>query len=85
MLVNIHHDTPAEHRRLLVSGVAFLVSIALLIWLSIAIYNKTFVSVTTIKVDASRAVCSCPSSVTCACMGRSSVRSAASRSPTDMR
>lgn len=55
MLVNIHHDTPAEHRRLLVSGVAFLVSIALLIWLSIAIYNKTFVSVTTIKVDASRA------------------------------
>ena len=31
MLVNIHHDSPAEHRRLLVAGVAFLTVIALLI------------------------------------------------------
>ena len=31
MLVNIHHDSPAEHRRLLVAGVAFLSVIALLI------------------------------------------------------
>ncbi|MGN6162777.1 MAG: MCE family protein [Marmoricola sp.] len=55
MLVNIHHDTPAEHRRLLVSGVAFLTTIALLVWLSIAIYDKTFQSVTTVTVNANRA------------------------------
>ncbi|MGN6721851.1 MAG: MCE family protein [Marmoricola sp.] len=55
MLVNIHHDTPAEHRRLLISGVAFLATIALLIWLSIAIYDKAFQSVTTVTVDANRA------------------------------
>lgn len=55
MLVNIHHDTPAEHRRLLVSGVAFLTTLALLIWLSIAIYDKAFQSVTTVTVDANRA------------------------------
>ena len=55
MLVNIHHDTPAEHRRLLVAGVAFLTTIALLVWLSVAIYNKDFQSVTTVTVDANRA------------------------------
>ena len=42
MLVNIYHDSPREHRRLLVAGVAFLTAIALLIGLSIAIYQKTF-------------------------------------------
>ncbi|GAC1380369.1 MAG: MCE family protein [Marmoricola sp.] len=55
MLVNIHHDSPAEHRRLLVSGVAFLSTLALLVWLSVAIYNKDFESVTTVTVDANRA------------------------------
>jgi phospholipid/cholesterol/gamma-HCH transport system substrate-binding protein len=55
MLVNIHHDTPAEHRRLLVAGVAFLTTLALLIWLSIAIYDKAFQSVTTVTVYANRA------------------------------
>ncbi|GAA4805141.1 MCE family protein [Nocardioides caeni] len=55
MLINIHHDTPREHRRLLVAGVAFLTAIALLIWLSVAIYNKTFASETTVIVKADRA------------------------------
>lgn len=55
MLANIHHDNPAEHRRLMVSGVAFLTAIALLVWLSIAIYDKAFQSVTTVTVDANRA------------------------------
>ncbi len=55
MLVNIHHDSAKEHNRLLVAGVAFIVSIALLVWLSIAIYNKEFDRVTTITVKADRA------------------------------
>jgi phospholipid/cholesterol/gamma-HCH transport system substrate-binding protein len=55
MLVNIYHDSPREHRRLLVAGVAFLTAIALLIGLSIAIYQKRFVSVTTVTIEAERA------------------------------
>lgn len=55
MLVNIHHDSAREHNRLLVAGIGFLTAIALLIWLSIAIYNKTFDSTTTITVKADRA------------------------------
>jgi phospholipid/cholesterol/gamma-HCH transport system substrate-binding protein len=55
MLVNIHHDSPREHRRLLVAGVAFLTVIALLIGLSIAIYQKVFDQVTTVTIKADRA------------------------------
>ncbi len=55
MLVNIHHDSAREHNRLLVAGVGFLTALALLVWLSIAIYNKTFDSTTTITVKADRA------------------------------
>lgn len=55
MLINLYHDSPREHRRLLVAGVAFLTVIALLIWLSIAIYNKTFERVTTVTIEADRA------------------------------
>jgi phospholipid/cholesterol/gamma-HCH transport system substrate-binding protein len=55
MLVNVTHETPAEHRKLLVAGVAFLTSIALLIWLSIAVYQKAFADVTMITVKADRA------------------------------
>jgi phospholipid/cholesterol/gamma-HCH transport system substrate-binding protein len=55
MLVNITHDTPAEHRKLVVAGVAFLTTIALLIGLSIAVYQKAFADVTMITVKADRA------------------------------
>jgi len=55
MLVNITHGTPAEHRKLLVAGVAFLTTIALLIALSIAVYRKAFADVTMITVKADRA------------------------------
>ncbi len=55
LLVNIHHDTRREHLRLLVAGVAFLTSMALLIALSIAIYDKRFVDVTTVTIRADRA------------------------------
>jgi len=55
MLVNITHGTPAEHRKLLVAGVAFLTTIALLIGLSIAVYRKAFADVTMITVKADRA------------------------------
>jgi len=55
MLVNVYHDSPREHRRLLVAGVAFLTVIALLIGLSIAVYNKTFDRVTTVTIQADRA------------------------------
>ncbi|BBH18404.1 ABC transporter substrate-binding protein [Nocardioides baekrokdamisoli] len=55
MLSNIIHDTKAEHRRLQVAGVAFLTAMGLLIALSIAIYDKVFVSSTDVTVLASRA------------------------------
>jgi len=55
MLVNIHHDSSKEHNRLLVAGVGFILTMALLVWLSIAIYNKEFDSVTTVTVKADRA------------------------------
>jgi phospholipid/cholesterol/gamma-HCH transport system substrate-binding protein len=55
VLVNIHHDSAKEHNRLFVAGVAFVAAIALLIWFSIAIYNKEFERVTTVTVKADRA------------------------------
>lgn len=55
MLMNIVHDSKAEHRRLLFAGVAFITVMALLVALSIAIYQKTFQSVTMVTVKADRA------------------------------
>jgi phospholipid/cholesterol/gamma-HCH transport system substrate-binding protein len=55
MLVNIHHDSPAEHRRLLVAGVVFLSVMSGLVWFSIAVYQKKFDTVTTITIKADRA------------------------------
>jgi phospholipid/cholesterol/gamma-HCH transport system substrate-binding protein len=55
MLVNIVHDTKAEHRRLFLAGVVFITVMALLVALSIAIYQKTFQSVTMVTVKAQRA------------------------------
>jgi phospholipid/cholesterol/gamma-HCH transport system substrate-binding protein len=55
MLVNIHHDSRREHNRLLVAGVVFLTVMALLVGLSIAIYQKVFDTVTTITIKADRA------------------------------
>lgn len=55
MLVNVHHDSPAEHRRLFAAGVVFLTVVALLIGLSIAIYQKTFERVTMVTIEADRA------------------------------
>jgi phospholipid/cholesterol/gamma-HCH transport system substrate-binding protein len=55
VLVNIHHDSRAEHRRLLVAGVAFLSVIGLLVATSIAIYQKVFDDVTMVTIKADRA------------------------------
>ncbi len=55
MLVNVFHDSPREHRRLLVAGVAFLALMVGLLALSIAIYDKKFTSSTTVTVKADRA------------------------------
>src|SRR3954462_14132235 len=55
MLVNIHHDSKREHTRLLVAGVVFLTVIALLIYLSIAVFQKKFDRVTTVTIHADRA------------------------------
>ncbi len=55
MLVNVYHDTRAEHRRLLLCGLVFLVAVGLLIALSIAIYDKAFQTVTTVTIRADRA------------------------------
>ncbi|TWG97206.1 phospholipid/cholesterol/gamma-HCH transport system substrate-binding protein [Nocardioides sp. J9] len=53
--MNIHHDSAREHNRLVVAGIAFISVIALLLWLSIALYNKTFEDVTRVTVKADRA------------------------------
>jgi len=55
MLMNISHDTRREHNRLLVAGIAYLVAMALLIAVSIAIYQKVFTKVTWVTVDAQQA------------------------------
>jgi phospholipid/cholesterol/gamma-HCH transport system substrate-binding protein len=55
MLVNIVHDTPREHRRLFVAGIAFVSALAVMVAISIAIYDKTFTSKTTVTVIADRA------------------------------
>src|SRR3954469_22414336 len=55
MLVNIHHDSKREHTRLLVAGVVFLTAIALLVGLSIAVYQKKFDRVTMVTIRADRA------------------------------
>jgi phospholipid/cholesterol/gamma-HCH transport system substrate-binding protein len=55
VLVNIHHDSPAEHRRLLLFGTIFLISIALLAGFSIAVYQKVFEPVTMVTIKADRA------------------------------
>jgi phospholipid/cholesterol/gamma-HCH transport system substrate-binding protein len=54
MLANLIHDTPGERRRLLVAGVAYIVTISLMIWLCIALYNKQFTNTTRVTVMADR-------------------------------
>jgi phospholipid/cholesterol/gamma-HCH transport system substrate-binding protein len=55
VLVNIHHDSKREHNRLLVAGIVFLTCIALLVALSIAVYQKRFEKVTMVEIHADRA------------------------------
>ncbi|MGO4257273.1 MCE family protein [Marmoricola sp. RAF53] len=55
MLTNIVHDTPSEHRRLFVAGIAYMTAIVILITLSIGIYLKWFTPVTMVTVHADRA------------------------------
>lgn len=55
MLVNIHHDSPAEHRRLLVLGLVLLTVMATLVGLSVAVYLKVFEDRTTLVLRADAA------------------------------
>jgi phospholipid/cholesterol/gamma-HCH transport system substrate-binding protein len=55
MLANIYDDSPKEHRRLFVAGIAYIVVIALFIWLAIAFYDKKFTASTDVTVMADRA------------------------------
>src|SRR6478752_802042 len=55
MLVNITHDTRAEHARLFAAGVAFMTAMALLVGLSIAIYDKAFSHPTMVTIKATNA------------------------------
>ena len=55
MLVNITHDTKAEHTRLFAAGVVFITAMAVLVGLSIAIYNKSFSHPTVVTVKAEQA------------------------------
>ena len=54
MLVNIVHDTPREHRRLFVAGIAFVSVLAVLVGISIAIYDKKFTAKTMVTMKAER-------------------------------
>lgn len=55
MLLHIVHETKQEHRRLVVAGIAIILSAALLIGLSIAIYMKAFTPVTMVTIKAENA------------------------------
>ena len=55
MLVGVQRDSRQEHNRLLVAGIAYVLVIAMLIGLSIAIYQKVFTSVTWVTLKADRA------------------------------
>jgi phospholipid/cholesterol/gamma-HCH transport system substrate-binding protein len=55
MLVNITHDTKGEHARLFAAGVVFLTVMAVLVGLSIAVYNKSFSHPTMVTIKATDA------------------------------
>lgn len=55
MFVNAQRDTPQEHNRLFVAGIAYMLVIAMLVSLAIAIYQKVFTPVTWVTVKADRA------------------------------
>ncbi|RYE78949.1 MAG: MCE family protein, partial [Myxococcales bacterium] len=55
MLVNLVRGTRSEHTKLLVSGVVYLAVMAVLVSLSIAVYQKKFEPVTMVTVQADRA------------------------------
>ncbi|MGN6781978.1 MAG: MCE family protein [Marmoricola sp.] len=55
MFAHIVHDSPREHRRLFLAGVVYLTAAAVLIALSIAVYEKVFTPVTMVTVHADRA------------------------------
>lgn len=55
MLVHITHDTRREHVRLFVAGVGFVTAMAVLVGLSIAVYNKTFTRPTMVTIKADNA------------------------------
>jgi phospholipid/cholesterol/gamma-HCH transport system substrate-binding protein len=55
MFVNITHDTRAEHTRLFAAGIAFITVMALLVGLSIAVYDKAFSHPTMVTIHAENA------------------------------
>lgn len=55
MLVNLVRGSKAEHRKLLVSGIAYLTVMAILVTLAIMVYQKKFEPVTMITIKAERA------------------------------
>ncbi len=55
LVMTLRENDPAEHRKLLVAGIAYLVLVGLLLSLSTAIYKKVFQDVTTVTLKADRA------------------------------
>lgn len=55
ILTTLHYETPAEHRRLVYAGIAYIVFVIALITLSLAIYGKAFANTTDITIKADRA------------------------------
>lgn len=53
--MTVRENDPAEHRKLLAAGIVLVVTTALLIALSIAIYTKAFDDVTTVTLKTDRA------------------------------
>ena len=47
LVMTVKDNDPRERNRLALAGIAYVVVAALLIWLSIAIYNKSFTDFTT--------------------------------------
>lgn len=55
ILTTLHYETPAEHRRLVFAGIAYIAFVIGLITLSLAIYGKAFANTTDITIKADRA------------------------------
>ncbi len=55
LVMTVKDNDPRERNKLALAGLAYVVVAAMLIWLSIAIYNKAFTDFTTVTLEADKA------------------------------